>query len=701
MKNLWTKYLYIVGIALLLPQLTLGASLECPLPETNATVGNAGKIEAKITKFSFNNDEDFAEIAIGNDGNSVNATQGVTLSGWKLSTIDTTVFTFDSTPHHTGENIHIITKPLAATTDQLLLMDEKGETRDAICWINDKPTISEQQDLQKLLTQGEWKETCLNSTGLAKNTIFQRKTTIDTNTMNDWGNAGALSTLQQSQPQTQPPTSIAAQTTTQTTVTATSPMSALIAQNEVIINEFIPDPDGSDDGQEWIELKNTSDHAVSLNGWKLDDIEGGSSPYTFVTETIASESFLILSNGITKITLNNTNDSVRLINPEGAVTDQTSYTKTVTGKSFARDSKNNWYISTNPTPNEENEAAQTGNTAQGTATDVPDTSRNVSNTPDASSISDASQISSGTDTANAAMETPMEISEIFPNPSGTDTGKEWIEIHNKSTEPINIGGWKIQTKNGKTYILPENAMIPAEGYMSFTDKTSKLQLKNTNEELWLIDPEGSLSDHVTYESAPENESFARIAAIQETSGGHDGKALQMGVQAAQASSETGEIIVWNWTQLITQGGPNPQLASVTGTVVGPPLEDSFQLSINQKITNVFFDNKDQNIYALLKSALIKGASVNAQVLRTTDGKLHLVSFKTAATEKTTASFPIWFVVVTLLIIFGAAATRIIRTYGKKIHSTIHDDPNPSTSADTPSHIFLSAPRTELKQADQE
>ncbi|MDP8204709.1 MAG: lamin tail domain-containing protein, partial [Candidatus Tenebribacter mawsonii] len=42
----------------------------------------------------------------------------------------------------------------------------------------------------------------------------------------------------------------------------------ILAQN-VVINEVLYDPDGSDSGYEWIELYNSSDQSVNLNGWMI------------------------------------------------------------------------------------------------------------------------------------------------------------------------------------------------------------------------------------------------------------------------------------------------------------------------------------------------------------------------------------------------------------------------------------------------
>ena len=39
---------------------------------------------------------------------------------------------------------------------------------------------------------------------------------------------------------------------------------------EIKINEAIPNPDGTDSVQEYIELYNTSDQSIDLDGWSIE-----------------------------------------------------------------------------------------------------------------------------------------------------------------------------------------------------------------------------------------------------------------------------------------------------------------------------------------------------------------------------------------------------------------------------------------------
>lgn len=127
-----------------------------------------------------------------------------------------------------------------------------------------------------------------------------------------------------------------------------------LAEDDLIISEFIPNPVGSDDN-EWIELYNASDEEINLYAWQLDDQEAGSKAYEFSTSTvILAKDFLLLAREETKITLNNSSDSVRLLNPLGGVYQEVVYEKIPEGKSYAWDFENNEWAINDPSPGVQN-----------------------------------------------------------------------------------------------------------------------------------------------------------------------------------------------------------------------------------------------------------------------------------------------------------------------------------------------------------
>lgn len=125
--------------------------------------------------------------------------------------------------------------------------------------------------------------------------------------------------------------------------------------SKIIINEFLPNPEGDDADGEWIELKNTGSEKIDLLNWKIDDGEGGSSPYKFAGIWINANNFFVLPRTKSGLALNNTGDSVRLFNDLDELIDEVEYEAATEGAVYARDKSGAWYWTTVLTPQAENE----------------------------------------------------------------------------------------------------------------------------------------------------------------------------------------------------------------------------------------------------------------------------------------------------------------------------------------------------------
>lgn len=125
----------------------------------------------------------------------------------------------------------------------------------------------------------------------------------------------------------------------------------------LLISEFLPNPTGSED-QEFIELYNPLNTSIPLTNLKIDDEDGGSTPYTFKKdETIGALSYLLLPRQKTGIALNNTGDSVRLLLPNLSPIDEVSYAEVIEGASYIKDTNDQWVQTNTPTPGTKNNIA--------------------------------------------------------------------------------------------------------------------------------------------------------------------------------------------------------------------------------------------------------------------------------------------------------------------------------------------------------
>lgn len=135
----------------------------------------------------------------------------------------------------------------------------------------------------------------------------------------------------------------------------------------VVVNEIMPNPSGpSSEDTEWIELYNTGPGNVDLSDWKLDDIDGGgSSPYTIASgSSIAASSFLVFEKSTTNVALNNSGDTVRLIDAGGTLLDSHAYSSTTQDVSIGRssDGGGSWATCAAPTKGGPNNCPLPSNT---------------------------------------------------------------------------------------------------------------------------------------------------------------------------------------------------------------------------------------------------------------------------------------------------------------------------------------------------
>lgn len=121
----------------------------------------------------------------------------------------------------------------------------------------------------------------------------------------------------------------------------------------VSISELLPNPAGSDTAGEWIELHNVGDAPQLLEGWALKDASGKT--YLFHLESVPARGFLVLPYSTTKISLNNSGDTIFLYDASGALADSFSYAQTMKDDvALARNQQGNIVATTRPTPGKEN-----------------------------------------------------------------------------------------------------------------------------------------------------------------------------------------------------------------------------------------------------------------------------------------------------------------------------------------------------------
>lgn len=220
------------------------------------------------------------------------------------------------------------------------------------------------------------------------------------------------------------------------------------------ISEIFPNPEGPDEGNEFITICNNTTSSINLSDYLLDDSKDGSDPHQMEGALYSTECKTITDNE-SEITLNNSEDSVRIINQEGNVISEISYE--------------------NP---EEDEIIYFNSSPSGTE----------------------------------EVSTSVIITEIFANPEEGET--EWIEIKNTSQETISLNGLFLDDSEdgSKPYGMSGITLKPFE-YKAIEKLESKLNLNNDSDSARIITTDGEEINSVSYEQTEKNLSYQLITTI--------------------------------------------------------------------------------------------------------------------------------------------------------------------------------------------
>jgi hypothetical protein len=101
----------------------------------------------------------------------------------------------------------------------------------------------------------------------------------------------------------------------------------------------------------------------------------------------------------------------------------------------------------------------------------------------------------------------VNLNEIYANPP--NESDEFIELYNNTSGDIQIGGWKVSDKV-KTYTIPDNTSITANGFYTLKKGTSGLELNNNDEEVFLKKETGDSVDNFSYSDTSQGKSWSRV-----------------------------------------------------------------------------------------------------------------------------------------------------------------------------------------------
>jgi len=176
-------------------------------------------------------------------------------------------------------------------------------------------------------------------------------------------------------------------------------------------------------------------------------------------------------------------------------------------------------------------------------------------TTDGDSISDPPALS-----ANAGLLAP-QISEVLPNPAApqNDATDEFIELYNPNDQPFDLSGFSLQagitTKH--SYIFPAGTLLPAQSFVAYFSATTHLSLANTDGQVALLDPFGTL-----------------LAQTGDYGAAKDGQAWIFADGA------------WQWTTIATPNAPNTVKPPVVVPKVTAKAKTPAKAAVAKKPTSV-------------------------------------------------------------------------------------------------------------------
>ncbi len=105
------------------------------------------------------------------------------------------------------------------------------------------------------------------------------------------------------------------------------------------------------------------------------------------------------------------------------------------------------------------------------------------------------------------------ISELLPNPEGTDTGSEFIELYNPNQDhAVELANYTFRVGKSleKTYTFPEDTALAPQGYRAFTNEEISFTLLNSTSSVQLYYNEVSVGEVVLYNEPASGMAWAYI-----------------------------------------------------------------------------------------------------------------------------------------------------------------------------------------------
>lgn len=260
---------------------------------------------------------------------------------------------------------------------------------------------------------------------------------------------------------------------------------------DIVINEFVSDP--ADGRAEWIELYNNSGSEIILDEWFIQE---GAGSETRLTGPI--DKFKVIEK--LKGNLNNSGDVIQLVSESGKLIDQVAY-----GDWDDGDASDNAPAARDPASTARRNDGKDG------PDDASDFSATITPTPgSANRITE--EESRPKEAAGRAETRGVVITEIHPNPQGSDREDEFVELFNAGEKEVDLSGWILGDESKRRFELPAFSVLEPDAYLVIYRQESKIAFNNNGDTVRLCQtPDERSCLETAYDSAPEGKSYCRTA----------------------------------------------------------------------------------------------------------------------------------------------------------------------------------------------
>ena len=279
----------------------------------------------------------------------------------------------------------------------------------------------------------------------------------------------------------------------------------------LVINEFVSDPISGE--KEWVEIFNPFNNVIPLAGWRVRESSGRT--VTLPDQWFGFEQFIVAE--FSSSALNNDADTIELLDPTGVVIDRvvygTDFVPSATDPyAVARDVDGTFRVTDVPTPGSANLFPAPILAQENSEEDA------VVQAPLSIAEEDPQKREEEIETVPSpavlfSLLRDIRLSEIFPNPKGSDEGFEFIEVENRGKTEADLFGLVLEDESGSRWAVADHRVVPTGGFTTFYGSSFGFSLNNTGREtIRIFAPDGELLDEMSYEDAPEDRSYVYLDA---------------------------------------------------------------------------------------------------------------------------------------------------------------------------------------------